>query len=154
MVAIIVSLPAFAPLGANAATLWLPEPLTVKFDGLASPLSVQANVKGKLAAELPFAVRLIDPLIPTTPPVAAGDCDAHVGGVFFTTVHVCVALLEPLLVVATRVLLPEFSCDDKIALVFAAPEIADPLRAQVVEQLASLGVTLKVVLVAAAAATR
>jgi hypothetical protein len=41
--------------------------------------------------------------------VAAGVCDEQVGGVFFTTVHVCVVELEPLLMVATSVLLPEFN---------------------------------------------
>jgi hypothetical protein len=125
----------------------LPVPEIEKFEALVRPLSVQANVNGKLAAELAFAVRVRLPLIPTTLPVAAGDCEAHVGGVFFTTVHVCVAELDPLLTVATSVLLPEFNCDDKRVCVFTEPVRALPLRAQVVTQLESLGVTLNAVLV-------
>lgn len=62
--------------------------------------------------------------------------------------------LDPLLMVATRVLLPALRADEEIVLEFPAPVIALPLSVQLVTQLVSLGVTLKTVDVLLAAATR
>jgi hypothetical protein len=61
-------------------------------------------------------------------------------------------VLEPLLTVATRVLLPVLKLDDKICFELAVPVRGAPFRAQVVVQLASPGVTENVLLVEAAAA--
>lgn len=74
--------------GAKAATLCVPLPETVKLEADAAPLSVQAKLRASELASLPLAVRLIEPDAPTTLPVAAGNCDEQVGGVFLTTVHV------------------------------------------------------------------
>lgn len=126
----------------------------MKLLGELAPLSVQANVRLSEFASPPLAVRLILLETPTEAPMAAGVCEAQVGGEFFTTVHVCVTELEPLPTVATRVLLPEFKAEDAIFCEFEAPVIALPFRVQVVEQLVSLGVTLNSVLVPLAAATR
>jgi hypothetical protein len=134
--------------------LWPPDVLMVKFDGLAPPLSVQANVSGSELASVALAVRASVPVTPTTPPVAAGICDAHTGGVFLTTVHVCVTVLEPLLTEATKVLLPVLKLEEAICFVFAAPVKALPLSDQLTAQLGSPGVTVKVLLVAAAAEIR
>jgi hypothetical protein len=66
----------------------LPEPEIVKLLGEVDPFNVHANVSASEFASEPLAVKLIVPETPTTAPVAAGDCEAHVGGVFFTTVQV------------------------------------------------------------------
>jgi hypothetical protein len=94
------------------------------------------------------------PVTPTVAPVAAGVCEAQVGGEFFTTVQVCVTELEPFPTVATSVLLPEFKPDEAIFCELDAPVMALPFNVQVVTQLVSFGVTLKRVLVPLAAATR
>lgn len=95
------------------------------------------------------------PVLPTTEPVAAGVCEEQVGGVFLTTVHVCEADVVPLLTVATSVLLPVFRSDEAMVFVLdLPPDIGLPFNVQVVEQLASLGVTVNTVFVPADAATR
>jgi hypothetical protein len=63
--------------------------------------------------------------------------------------------LEPLLAVATSVLLPVLRADEAmVSELLAPPGKAEPLRVQVTAQEPSLGVTEKRVLVPAAAATR
>lgn len=65
------------------------------------------------------------------------------------------AELEPLLAVATNVLVPVLNNEDPNVLLLAAlPDSALPLRVQVTRQLASLGVTEKRFEVAPAAAIR
>jgi hypothetical protein len=110
-----VLVPAPEPLGENAAVLDVDVEFTEKLLADEAPFNVQANVNGKLAADEPLAVKFKLPVSPTDDPVAAGVCDEQVGGVFFTTVQVCVAVLDPLLTVATSVLLPVLRAEDKIA---------------------------------------
>ncbi len=73
-------------------------------------------------------------------PVDAGNCDPHVGTEFFTTVQVRVAVEEPFVTDATRVLFPEFSelLRDVKKLV-VSPTSGEPLSAQEIEQLESFG---------------
>jgi hypothetical protein len=47
-------------------------------------------------------------------PVAAGVCESQVGATFLITVHERVFELVPFESVATNVLAPELSCDDKM----------------------------------------
>lgn len=119
------------------------------------PFNFQANDKLSPFTSVPFAVKLILPLTPTIAPVAAGVMDEHTGGIFLSTAHVCVAELEPLLTVATRVFAPVLNRLEFSALVFVeAPLIGLPLSVQVTSQEASLGVTLKELEASAAAAIR
>ena len=121
----------------------------------ATPFNDHANVKLSLLASVPLAVRLMLPLTPTIAPVAAGTIEAHTGGVFLFTVQVCVAELEPLLAVATRVFVPVLKSEEaNVLLLAAAPEIGLPFKLHVTAQLASLGVTVNTLAVASAAAIR
>lgn len=83
-----VLVPALPPLGEYVATLELEVELIEKLEAAAEPFKVQSKVKSSELASEPLAVRLIDPVVPTVEPVAAGDCELQVGGVFLTTVQV------------------------------------------------------------------
>lgn len=58
-----------------------------------------------------------------------------------------------MLTVATRALFPVLKLEDRIAFVLEVPDKALPFNVQVVVQLGSLGLTVNVLLVDAAAAT-
>jgi hypothetical protein len=120
----------------------------------ATPLSDHAKVRGKLAEDEPFAVRLTEPVVPRLTALAAGDCEAQVGGTLRTTVQLLVAVLEPLLAVTVNVLLPEFNDDESKFNVEVAPERALPLSDHVSAQLGSFGVMLNAVLVEPTLLTR
>lgn len=120
----------------------------------ALPFNFQAKVKASLFASETFAVRLTDPVAPTTVPVAAGEIESQLGGVFLTTDHVVDAELVPLLAVATNVLVPVLNAEEANVFVAAAPLMGLPFKFHVTAQLASLGVTVKVFDVEAAAAIR
>lgn len=121
-------------------------PLNAKFVAVAAaPFNFQANVSGKPEADAPFAVRLIEPVIPMTEPVAAGDCESQVGGVLRITVQVRVAVVAPLLAVTVKLLFPGFNADDRTSIELAELFKEAPLSSQETAQLASLGVTPKVV---------
>lgn len=80
--------PAPLPFGEKAATLVFPVELTLKLLAESEPFNVHANVRASVLASLPFAVKFRLPVKPTLEPVAAGVCEAQVGGVFLTTVQV------------------------------------------------------------------
>ena len=88
-------------------------------------------------------------------PAEAGICEPQVGGEFLTTVHVRVAVDDPLVMVATSVLLPALS--DELS-VFRNAEVSpasvEPLRAQEIVQLASFAIAPNVVDVEPVLATR
>lgn len=120
-----------------------------------TPFKYHEKLSGSELASVPITVRLILPLIPTKAPVAAGDNDAQTGGVFLFTVHDFVAELDPLLAVATSVLLPILKSEESNVLLFdAEPETGLPFKTHVTAQLASLVVTEKALLVPEAAAIR
>lgn len=77
------------------------------------PFTVQEKVSGFEFALAPVAVKLSEFGKATELPVAAGVCEAQVGGVFLFTVQVRVAVLVPFESVATNVLAPAFKADDK-----------------------------------------
>ena len=130
-------------------------PAIEKFVAVAAvPLSAQVNVSGRLAADEPVAVKLIEPLAPINAPLAAGDCDAQVGGTFRTTVHDWLAVLDPLLAETVSVLLPGFNDEDNTLIELAALPTVLPFNCQVRTQLESLGVMPKVVLVDVTLLTR
>lgn len=88
-------------------------------------------------------------------PADAGICEPQVGGEFFTTVQVRVAVEEPLVTVATRVLLPVLSEELKVLRkAEVSPARVDPLRAHDMLQVASLAMAPKVVEVLPVLATR
>lgn len=110
-------------------------------DGTAPPI-FHPNVKASESASDPFAVKLMEDVRATEFPTATGVCEAQVGAVFFVTVHERVTVLVPLVTVANKVLLPAFKVEDKISTVLLVVPTLEPFNCQVVEQLASLGITL------------
>jgi hypothetical protein len=126
-----------------------------KFVAVAAvPLSAQVYVKGRLADDEPLAVKLIEPVAPIKVPVAAGVCDAHVGGILRITVHDFVAVLEPFEALTVRLLLPGFKLDERTAIELADAPSGLPFKDHVNTQLESLGVTPNVVLVEPTLLTR
>lgn len=107
------------------------------------PLIVQAKVNGNPCVVAPVALRFIEPGIATTPPVAAGVCEAHVGATFLTTVQDLVAVLVPFEIDATSVLFPEFNCDESTFWKLAPEPSAEPFNDQETAQAASDGTTPK-----------
>ena len=103
---------------------------------------------------MPVAFRVIEDGIATTAPVAAGDCAAHTGGVFFDTVQVRLTVLVPLLSVATTVFEPELNCDERIFTTAVVSGKALPFTCHETAQAAALGTTANALAVLVAAGTR
>lgn len=97
---------------------------------------------------------MIDPFNPIVAALAAGDCEAQVGGTLRITVQVRVAVVDPLLAFTVNVLFPGFNWDESTAIEFVVSTNVEPFNDHVTAQLVSLGVMPKVVLVLPALRTR